>query len=38
MTARHRERAQVKLAAQEKPAEQSDKSQAAALLRLQEDK
>src|SRR5712671_4144655 len=38
MTARQLERTQAKLAAQEKPVEQSDKSQASGLLRLSEDK
>ena len=38
MTARQLEGTQAKLATQEKPGEQSDKSQAADLLRLPEDK
>jgi TPR repeat protein len=38
MTARQLERTQAKLADQEKPGEQSDKSQAGGLLRLPEDK
>jgi len=38
MTARQVERTQAKLADQEKPGEQSDKSQAGGLLRLPEDK
>jgi TPR repeat protein len=38
MRARQREQTQAKLADQKKPGEQSDKSQAAGLLRLPEDK